>query len=139
MLQTRLSPLLSVFFRVSGGAVGNTFAVPRYVIFYLCNFLLSVVSMGRMRFGCFVGRSESRSGYFGESWGDYLIDLSIFGDFGRLDLLNLFLFLYGYLVCLFQAICGWCFGVVWLQGVCVCGFASRSTRTHRAGFMPLST
>jgi hypothetical protein len=23
------------------------------------------------------GRSESRSGYFGESWGDYLIDLSI--------------------------------------------------------------
>lgn len=23
------------------------------------------------------GKSESRSGYFGESWGDYLIDLSI--------------------------------------------------------------
>ena len=34
MLQNRISPLLSIFFRVSSGTVGNSVAVPRYVFFF---------------------------------------------------------------------------------------------------------
>lgn len=89
------------------------------------------------------GRSESRSGYFGESWGDYLIDLSIFSDFGSLDLdlcvIGYFLFAFdnGWFVCLFQAICGWCLGVVCaVRGLWLC---ITIYPYSRAGFVPLLT
>lgn len=133
MLQNRISPLLSIFFRVSSGTVGNSFAVPRYVF---STFVISCCPWDRWGgwgSGVSWGRSESRSGYFGESWGDYLIDLSIFSDFGGLDLclcvIGYFVFLLttAILGAFFRLYVAGALGLFGLQGVC--GFASRSTRT----------
>lgn len=68
------------------------------------------------------GRSESRSGYFGESWGDYLINLSIalrgFWESTCVRHSIFFFFFFGY--CLpfsVKVICGWCFLVVGCKGL----------------------
>lgn len=62
------------------------------------------------------GRERSRSGYFGVSWGDYLIVLSIFfGDLGIWGFVGCCVIGVFFLpfVVLVEAGCGWCFVVVW--------------------------